>query len=57
MKYTFRCEKHGDFEVNQSISETENTHTCKDEKCKLECTKVLQVSYFKCEKATKTEFY
>lgn len=49
MIYVFRCSEHGDFEVNQKISETTKTHQCPH--CSNQCDKVLQPSNFKCAKA------
>lgn len=49
MKYDFKCEEHGLFEVEQRISETTKTHKCPH--CEAECPKYIGVAMFNCVKA------
>lgn len=39
MKYVFKCNEHGEFEVDQKMSETTKTHSCPT--CSKESNKVF----------------
>lgn len=39
--YTFRCDKHGDFTVEQPMAETTSTHPCNQGAHAVACPKVL----------------
>ncbi len=45
MTYTFKCEEHGEFEVEQTMKDTTKTYNCPE--CDTECNKVIQVCAFK----------
>lgn len=49
MKYDFRCEEHGVFEINQRITETTKTTACPT--CGAECPKHIGVVNFICPPA------
>ncbi len=52
MNYTFKCEKHGEFDIQESIKDTKSTHKCTHEGCKLMGQKVIYAPMFNCPRAT-----
>lgn len=49
MRYDFKCEEHGIFEIEQRMSETTKTYSCPE--CGAECPKHIGVAMFNCAKA------